>query len=130
MSDNMFRWDKDSDNVVVLTMDDPGGSANTLNDTFITSLEATLDRLDAEKDDIAGVIVTSAKKTFFAGADLNMIIQATPADAERLDAWKRWASRLPRRSMARRWAAVSRLLWPAITVWRSTSRAVRSDCLR
>ena len=85
MSDNMFRWDKDSDNVVVLTMDDPGGSANTLNDTFITSLEATLDRLDAEKDDIAGVIVTSAKKTFFAGADLNMIIQATPADAERLE---------------------------------------------
>ena len=84
MSDNMFHWDKDSDNVVVLTMDDPGGSANTLNDTFITSLEATLDRLDAEKDDIAGVIVTSAKKTFFAGADLNMIIQATPADAERL----------------------------------------------
>ena len=86
MSDNMFRWEKDGDNVVTLTMDDPGGSANTLNDTFITSLEATLDRLEAEKDDIAGVIITSAKKTFFAGADLNQIIQATPADAERLEA--------------------------------------------
>jgi len=81
----MFRWEKDADNVVTLTMDDPSGSANTLNDTFITSLEATLDRLEAEKDDIAGVIVTSAKKTFFAGADLNQIIQATPADAERLE---------------------------------------------
>lgn len=86
MTDNMFRWDKDADNVVTLTMDDPGGSANTLNDTFITSLEATLDRLDAEKDDIAGVVLTSAKKTFFAGADLNQIIQATPEDAERLEA--------------------------------------------
>ena len=86
MSDNMFRWDKDGDNVVTLTMDDPSGSANTLNDTFVTSLAATLDRLEAEKDDIAGVVLTSAKKTFFAGADLNMIIQATPADAERLEA--------------------------------------------
>ncbi len=82
----MFQWEKDADGVVVLTMDDPGGSANTMNDTFIESLEKTLDRLEAEKDDIAGVVITSAKKTFFAGADLNMIIQATPADAARLEA--------------------------------------------
>ena len=85
MSDNMFRWEKDADNVVTLTMDDPSGSANTLNDTFVTSLAATLDRLEAEKDDIAGVVLTSAKKTFFAGADLKMIIQATPADVPRLE---------------------------------------------
>ena len=83
--DNMFRWDKDDNNVVTLTMDDPGGSANTLNDTFIHDLEKTLHRLEHEKDDIAGVVITSAKKTFFAGADLNMIIQATPADAARLE---------------------------------------------
>ncbi len=82
----MFNWEKDADGVVVLTMDDPGGSANTMNDTFIDSLEKTLDRLEAEKDDITGVVITSAKKTFFAGADLNMIIKATPADAERLQA--------------------------------------------
>ena len=85
MSDNMFRWEKDADNVVTLTMDDPSGSANTLNETFVTSLAATLDRLEAEKDDIAGVVLTSAKKTFFAGADLNMIIQATSADVPRLE---------------------------------------------
>jgi 3-hydroxyacyl-CoA dehydrogenase/enoyl-CoA hydratase/3-hydroxybutyryl-CoA epimerase len=82
----MFQWDKDADGVVTLTMDDPGGSANTMNSTFIESLEKTLERLEAERDDIAGVVITSAKKTFFAGADLNMIIQATPADAERLEA--------------------------------------------
>jgi len=85
VSDNMFRWEKDADNVVTLTMDDPGANANTLNDTFVNSLAATLDRLEAEKDDIAGVIVTSAKKTFFAGADLNLIIQATEADVPRLE---------------------------------------------
>ena len=58
MSDNMFRWEKDGDNVVTLTMDDPGGSANTLNDTFIHDLEKTLHRLEQEKDDIAGVVGT------------------------------------------------------------------------
>mgnify|MGYP006164321611 CR=1 FL=1 len=58
MSDNMFRWEKDGDNVVTLTMDDPGGSANTLNDTFIHDLEKTLHRLEQEKDDIAGVVLT------------------------------------------------------------------------
>ena len=58
MSDNMFRWEKDGDNVVTLTMDDPGGSANTLNDTFIHDLEKTLHRLEQEKDDIAGVVLS------------------------------------------------------------------------
>lgn len=83
---NMITWAKDADGVVTLTMDEPGAGANTMNDVFIESLEVTLDRIDAEKDDIAGVIITSAKKTFFAGADLNLIVQATPADAERLEA--------------------------------------------
>ena len=67
MTDNMIAWAKDSDNVVTLTMDDPTAGANTMTDLFIDSLEQTLDRLEAEKDDIAGVIVTSSKKTFFAG---------------------------------------------------------------
>ncbi|MGU3291512.1 3-hydroxyacyl-CoA dehydrogenase NAD-binding domain-containing protein [Williamsia sp. M5A3_1d] len=70
MSDNMIAWDKDADGVVVLTMDDPNQGANTMNDLFMSSLEATVDRLEAEKDDITGVVLTSAKKTFFAGGDL------------------------------------------------------------
>ncbi|WP_296395195.1 3-hydroxyacyl-CoA dehydrogenase NAD-binding domain-containing protein, partial [Williamsia sp.] len=70
MSDNMIAWDKDADGVVVLTMDDPNQGANTMNDLFMTSIAATVDRLEAEKDDITGVVLTSAKKTFFAGGDL------------------------------------------------------------
>jgi 3-hydroxyacyl-CoA dehydrogenase/enoyl-CoA hydratase/3-hydroxybutyryl-CoA epimerase len=42
----------------------------------------TVARLEAEKDSIAGVIVTSAKKTFFAGGDLNELIKVTKADAK------------------------------------------------
>jgi 3-hydroxyacyl-CoA dehydrogenase/enoyl-CoA hydratase/3-hydroxybutyryl-CoA epimerase len=78
---NMFDWAIDSAGVVVLTMDDPDQSANTMNDTFRRSLTATVDRLEAEKDSITGVVITSAKKTFFAGGDLKLMSQATPADA-------------------------------------------------
>ncbi|WLP88899.1 3-hydroxyacyl-CoA dehydrogenase NAD-binding domain-containing protein [Gordonia sp. NB41Y] len=70
MTDNMIAWEKGADGVVVLTMDDPNQGANTMNDLYMTSMEATVDRLEAEKDDITGVVLTSAKKTFFAGGDL------------------------------------------------------------
>ena len=66
----MISWDKDADGVVVLTMDDPDQGANTMNQTFLDSIAETVDRLEAEKDDITGVVLTSAKKTFFAGGDL------------------------------------------------------------
>jgi 3-hydroxyacyl-CoA dehydrogenase/enoyl-CoA hydratase/3-hydroxybutyryl-CoA epimerase len=78
---NHIRWERDADGVVTLTMDAPGQSANTMNRAFIEALGPVVDRLEAEKEDIAGVIVTSAKKTFFAGGDLNELIQARPEDA-------------------------------------------------
>ncbi|WP_033293880.1 3-hydroxyacyl-CoA dehydrogenase NAD-binding domain-containing protein [Amycolatopsis jejuensis] len=77
-----IRWDKDSDGIVTLTLDDPDQSANTMNEAFRTSLAATVERLEAEKDDLTGVVITSAKKTFFAGGDLRDLIRVTPADAQ------------------------------------------------
>ena len=68
-----IRWEKDADGIVVLTLDDPNQSANTMNRDYATSMEATVARLEAEKDDITGVVITSAKKTFFAGGDLKDI---------------------------------------------------------
>ncbi|MDP4013806.1 MAG: 3-hydroxyacyl-CoA dehydrogenase NAD-binding domain-containing protein [Candidatus Nanopelagicales bacterium] len=82
---NMIRWEQDSDGIVTLTMDDPDQGANTMNATFTSSLAATVARLEAERESITGVILTSAKKTFFAGGDLHLLIQATPADAAALE---------------------------------------------
>ncbi|MDF0531477.1 enoyl-CoA hydratase/isomerase family protein, partial [Tsukamurella sp. 8F] len=82
MSDNMIRWEKDADGVVVLTMDDPSASANTMNDVYAASMHETVDRLEAEKDSITGVVITSAKKTFFAGGNLEQIRQARPENAQ------------------------------------------------
>ena len=79
-----IRWDKDADGVVVLTLDDPNQSANTMNAAYAESMAATVERLEAEKDDIAGVVITSAKKTFFAGGDLNDLKAATRDQSERI----------------------------------------------
>jgi 3-hydroxyacyl-CoA dehydrogenase / enoyl-CoA hydratase / 3-hydroxybutyryl-CoA epimerase len=81
MADNTIQWEKDGDGIVTLTMDDPSGSANVMNDAYIESMGKAVDRLVAEKDSITGVVITSAKKTFFAGGDVKTMIQAKPEDA-------------------------------------------------
>ena len=81
MAENTIQWDKDADGIVTLTLDDPTGSANVMNEHYIESMGKAVERLVAEKDSITGVVITSAKKTFFAGGDLKGMIQATPEDA-------------------------------------------------
>jgi len=85
MTENMIKWESDADGIVTLTMDDSSQGANTMNATFMVSIKETTQRLAAEKDSITGVIITSGKKTFFAGGDLHLISQATPADAQRME---------------------------------------------
>ncbi|GJF05014.1 3-hydroxyacyl-CoA dehydrogenase NAD-binding domain-containing protein [Pseudonocardia sp. D17] len=75
------RWEKGADGIAVVTLDDPGKSANTMNDRYKTAMGATVDALVAAKDELAGVIITSAKKTFFAGGDLEALSAAQPSDA-------------------------------------------------
>jgi 3-hydroxyacyl-CoA dehydrogenase/enoyl-CoA hydratase/3-hydroxybutyryl-CoA epimerase len=72
----MINWSQD-DGIVTLTMDDPDQRANTMNAAFQSSFAAAVQRLVAEKDSITGVIVTSAKDTFFAGGDLRLLSQVT-----------------------------------------------------
>ena len=69
-----IRYEKGQDQIAVLTLDMPGQSANTMNAVYREAMAATVARLEAEKHTLAGVIVTSAKKTFFAGGDLNELI--------------------------------------------------------
>ncbi|MDT4925814.1 MAG: 3-hydroxyacyl-CoA dehydrogenase / enoyl-CoA hydratase / 3-hydroxybutyryl-CoA epimerase [Pseudonocardiales bacterium] len=81
MSENTIRWDQDADGIVTLTLDDPSQRANTMTDDFRSSLAAAVDRLEAGKDSITGVIITSAKDTFFAGGDLKLLAQVTDENA-------------------------------------------------
>ncbi|GAA3513756.1 3-hydroxyacyl-CoA dehydrogenase NAD-binding domain-containing protein [Dietzia aurantiaca] len=79
---NTIQYERDADGVVVLTMDDPGQSANTMNADYLASMEAAVDRLESESDDITGVVLTSAKKTFFAGGDLGDILSIPSGGAD------------------------------------------------
>lgn len=69
----------DNQGIVTLTMDMPGRSANVLNHEFGKELEEALLRLAAEKANIKGIILTSAKKTFLAGGDIDYIFAITDA---------------------------------------------------
>ncbi|MGW2772235.1 3-hydroxyacyl-CoA dehydrogenase NAD-binding domain-containing protein [Streptomyces olivaceoviridis] len=79
-----IRWEQDDTGVVTLVLDDPNQSANTMNQAFRDSLAVITDRLEAERDNIRGIILTSAKKTFFAGGDLRDLIRVTPETAQEL----------------------------------------------
>ncbi len=74
----MISYTKDSNNIVTLTLDMPGRPVNVLNHDFMSAWHSTVERLTAAVD-LAGVIVTSAKTTFIAGADLDMLFTATDA---------------------------------------------------
>ncbi|SDT80022.1 3-hydroxyacyl-CoA dehydrogenase NAD-binding domain-containing protein [Actinoplanes derwentensis] len=74
-----IRYDRADDGIVVLTLDDPSRGANTMNDAYVRSMEETVSRLEAERDEITGVIITSAKKSWFAGGDLDQL-GSVPAD--------------------------------------------------
>jgi len=75
-----IQYQKNEDNIVILTFDSPNQSANTMNADFRTALDEVVAQLQADED-IAGIIFRSAKKTFFAGGDLDELIQATPEHA-------------------------------------------------
>ncbi len=74
-----FIYEKGSDGIVVVTMDMQGQSANTMNSRFVPGMQEVLSKLGKEED-LNGVIFTSAKKTFFAGGDLNDILATATAD--------------------------------------------------
>lgn len=93
-----YAWDRDADGIVTVTMDDPSGPVNLMNEHFARALAATVDRLENERDDITGVILASAKKSWFAGGDLKRLRAADPAraaqDTARVDEVKALLRRL------------------------------------
>jgi len=92
-----IRYDRGDDGIVVLTLDDPEQSANTMNAAYRASLADSLDRLEAERDTIEGVVITSAKQTFFAGGDLNDLRLATRDQAPAVAAMVRESTAMLRR---------------------------------
>ncbi|MBO9446867.1 3-hydroxyacyl-CoA dehydrogenase NAD-binding domain-containing protein [Ruegeria sp. R14_0] len=77
-----FAYEKDANGIVTVTMD-MEGPVNAMNSAFLPLFRDTMDRIETE-DGLKGVIWTSAKETFFAGGDLNMLKSVTPDGVEAL----------------------------------------------
>ena len=75
-----IQYEKNADKIIILTLDSPNQSANTMNADFRVALENVVSKLKSETD-MTGIILRSAKKTFFAGGDLDELIQAQPEQA-------------------------------------------------
>lgn len=57
-----IHYELGSDQILTLTIDMPGQSANTMNAAFRESLGETVSKVQGDLDNIRGIIVASAKK--------------------------------------------------------------------
>ncbi|WP_022979786.1 3-hydroxyacyl-CoA dehydrogenase NAD-binding domain-containing protein [Ideonella sp. B508-1] len=71
-----FKYEKDADGIVTLTMDQKG-PVNAMNAEYRAAMGEAIERLAGETG-LKGVVITSAKKTFFAGGDLNELLAVVP----------------------------------------------------
>ncbi|NIB45164.1 3-hydroxyacyl-CoA dehydrogenase [Pseudomaricurvus alkylphenolicus] len=70
-----FNYEKDADGIVTVTMD-MNGPVNSMSAEFNPLWKEMVDKLEKE-DGLTGVVIASAKKTFFAGGDLNSLLATT-----------------------------------------------------
>ena len=80
---NSIRYETDADGIVTLTFDAPGAPVNTMTQEWMTEFTECVDRIVADRDKVAGVILASNKKTFFAGAELKDVLKLTEAEGPR-----------------------------------------------
>lgn len=79
----MIYYKKDTDNIVTLTLDMQGRPMNVINHEIFEAFVPVVEQLKVDKKwgTLRGVILTSGKKTFLAGGDLEYLYQANdPAE--------------------------------------------------
>ncbi|GIF17415.1 3-hydroxyacyl-CoA dehydrogenase/enoyl-CoA hydratase/3-hydroxybutyryl-CoA epimerase [Actinoplanes tereljensis] len=96
------RWMWDADGVVTVTLDDPGRTANMLNRRHHDGLDSCLDDLSARLDQLRGVVLTSAKRSFIAGPEF-VASEITPEEAA-----ETYGLLVPLRDQARRLETLGR----------------------
>ncbi|MCF8209622.1 MAG: enoyl-CoA hydratase/isomerase family protein, partial [Rhodoferax sp.] len=73
-----------TDGIATITFDEPNSPVNTMCLQWQDDMEALATQLLADKDAIKGMLLASAKSTFFAGADLKATMRLAPTDATRV----------------------------------------------
>ncbi|WP_342132409.1 3-hydroxyacyl-CoA dehydrogenase NAD-binding domain-containing protein [Hydrogenophaga sp. OTU3427] len=80
MITNTIRYEL-ADGIATLTFDEQGSPVNTMCHQWQQDLQAVTARVLLDKEHIQGIVLASAKTSFFAGADLKATMRLTPADA-------------------------------------------------
>jgi 3-hydroxyacyl-CoA dehydrogenase/enoyl-CoA hydratase/3-hydroxybutyryl-CoA epimerase len=71
-----IHYEKDDKGIVVLSMDMENRSQNVINDSLLNALKTVTQKLSSE-DSLKGVVLTSKKNDFLAGADLDNLYMVT-----------------------------------------------------
>jgi 3-hydroxyacyl-CoA dehydrogenase / enoyl-CoA hydratase / 3-hydroxybutyryl-CoA epimerase len=72
------------DGIATITFDEEGSAVNTMCLQWQDDLSAATAQVVKDKDAIRGILLASAKSTFFAGADLKGTMRLQPSDAPRV----------------------------------------------
>lgn len=75
-----YKYEKDADGIVTVTFDANDKSSNTMTLAWLDDMFELIERLKAEEG-LTGVVLASAKKTFFAGGDLGYILEKSGKDS-------------------------------------------------
>lgn len=73
-----------ADGIATLTLDEPGSPVNTMCEQWQQDLTEAVQQVLADRAAIRGIVLASAKSTFFAGADLKATMRLQPQDAQRV----------------------------------------------
>jgi len=76
-----IQYELTADGIATLCFDEPGSPINTMNQRWQADMAEAAALLQRDKAQISGVLLTSAKSTFFAGAELNSVLKLRPEDA-------------------------------------------------
>lgn len=73
-----------AEGIATLTFDEPGSPVNTMCLQWQQDLGEAVRQVLQDRDAIRGIVLASAKSTFFAGADLKGVMRLQPQDAPRV----------------------------------------------
>jgi 3-hydroxyacyl-CoA dehydrogenase/enoyl-CoA hydratase/3-hydroxybutyryl-CoA epimerase len=76
-----IRYELADDGIATVTFDDPTAPVNTMRPQWQADMAELTQRLVADRARIRGVLLASAKSTFFAGAELKGVLQLRAEDA-------------------------------------------------
>jgi 3-hydroxyacyl-CoA dehydrogenase / enoyl-CoA hydratase / 3-hydroxybutyryl-CoA epimerase len=107
MSFTNFKIENDSDGIALATWDSPGRSMNVIDATVMDELSAIIDQITADTA-VKGVVITSGKDAFCAGADLTMLEGLSRAFAELAASQGEEAAMMRFFEESRRWSVLCR----------------------